>query len=497
MSRKITYDELYERFKNYGCTLLITQEEFDKLEGRKTHIPLKIKCQCGHEELKQYCHLDSYGSGILCNECVNKNVSIKNKENSVKNGQSTGNSIEDDATEFLIHKLNNKFFIKRTNDGCQADMILKPKEVKDNLWLKIQIKSKIKPSHVYSFHIDKKDYTDCVMVFICLSNSQIWILPYNVVQEKTGISIGKQTSKYDIYQVTTDFELYNKITDCYNNTQLFIEEECMKPISESHIKEYNYRLRREEKLNFIQFTQPTKQNMVYDFLINETKHQEKVTYNCNHTTGHRFTVARGTFKQYYKLGDCDYYWAWIPDSSIFYVFPEQKLFDYDLISTEEKLGHPQTYLYPYLTQEQLYKKKIKSSWTHDYRFDLDNLNKEKLLQLLGLSDTKQEPMKFTLNQSTVRKCTDCSNNVPITSTRCETCTEILKLSFIKTEPTPVPKEKPEKVILKKSIDTTTTPRTEEFNLREPKKEISSNNIFSNEWNLFDKAFNKKFRSKRK
>ena len=83
-------------------------------------------------------------------------------------------------------------------------------------------------------------------------------------------------------------------------------------------------------------------------------------------------------RQYYQVGDNDFYWLWIKDSTIFYVVPELILFDQKCIvaKNETKEGYKMMCLYPHRKVESKY------NFLDEYKFDLDNLNQEKIQKLL-------------------------------------------------------------------------------------------------------------------
>jgi hypothetical protein len=666
MSKKITYEEVFNLVESKGCHLLTQNTDYNNFKDFDSKQIIKFETICKHDISETtYSNFKCKSTGYKCKKC--------SKSDQQTLDIFTIKQIENDGFKIIESCIKNDFNVVKTNEGCLADFIIKPISITTNNWLRIQLKSKHAPSHgIYSFNIGTTDYTNCIMAFVCVTTKKMWIMPYEKIKHLSSVSIGLETSKYNKYLVN-DISIIKVLTEYYNTIPLYTKEDCLIPISLSCQLEHKYRLIREKQLNFIQFTNPELENMVYDFVIGNTTHQEKVISEDSRDTKycfnlilerHYYTLNNVRQRRCYKFGECDFYWIWCKDTSIFYVIPEQIMFNNGKITLNDTKGNTQTCIFPHYTKQELEEKNIKSKWTFDYRFDLDNLDKDRLLEILDIDYSKtiaplpqleiptqstktcidcpaiissneyrcedcnnlkpksipkekntcedcdkeirsgstrclechlaqstkvytcidcpniiskdaerckecsrinsrkverpdletlkkeletsnysamgrkygvsgnairkwfpntntteeskqeskeetieeptqepkvvkQEPMKFTLNQSTVHKCKDCTNNIEGTSTRCETCLEILKLSFIKTEPTPVPKEEPEKVMLKKSIDITTT-RTEEFNQREPKKvEVSSNNIFSSEWNLFDTAFNKRIRSKRK
>lgn len=378
----ILYNDVYEGLQSKGCTLLVTLEDFNKISN-KTHTKLRVLSSCGHESSVQYCHFTNYGSGIYCKTCSAKKGGEKLKKIAVTNGMSTGHVIEEKAKQVLINKIKTNFLIKNVNDG----LLVKPKDVGCDKWLKIQMKSVQKPAHIYSFHIKHINYENCLMALLCLSNEFVWLMPYSTVKDKRSISIGLTNSKYNKYLATSDEDTCNIVFHYYSTTFLFPINECMIPIARSHQLEYKYRLKRENTIDFIVFQQPQFEHMEYDFMIASTKHQEKIATELKQSSGIMLKLSRsnGSKKhKWYQLGECDFYWVWCKDTAVFYVFPENILLQHGLLSMEERKGQPSLCLYPHRSRQALESKNIKSTWTCDYKFYLENLDKEGLLLLLNI-----------------------------------------------------------------------------------------------------------------
>jgi hypothetical protein len=120
----------------------------------------------------------------------------------------------------------------------------------------------------------------------------------------------------------------------------------MLPNTKESRKEFKYRLRREEKLKFIKFKQSIIDGTVYDFKINKFLHQETICtkYNKKNKYYYLGNLSRNNHREKfnYKLGDNDFYWFWIPDSTIFYVIPELILYQNGFISKNyntDQLNH--------------------------------------------------------------------------------------------------------------------------------------------------------------
>lgn len=67
----------------------------------------------------------------------------------------------------------------KTNEGCLADMVVKPKDSHENKWLKLQLKCVSQASSgIYSFRITN-DYTGCLIVLMCVKDNKLWLMKYD------------------------------------------------------------------------------------------------------------------------------------------------------------------------------------------------------------------------------------------------------------------------------------------------------------------------------
>ena len=133
---------------------------------------------------------------------------------------------------------------------------------------------------------------------------------------------------------------------------------------------------REEKVDFISFIYPDFEGTVCDFKIGDKKVQEKVGFICkNNPNSFGFSLNKSDGKKYncsYKLGDNDFYWLHCKNTTRFYVIPETILIEKGFIGDNCK-----EHLYISPTN-------INTKWTDEYLFNYDNIDKERLLELLEL-----------------------------------------------------------------------------------------------------------------
>lgn len=375
----MNYTDFKAKFTEYKCELLTSEEDFMKLKKKKDSF-YKTKVDyiatCNHNTNGYLNNILYKNIGLLCKNCsrvqtTEKQIKIVEKDKLYCARQEyTGYS-------YLETVLSDKFDVQKTFEGCLADFIIKPKKIEDNKWLMIQLKTTAKLSHgIYSFKTSYKNYDICALILLSIEDKKIWLLDGSFSKNLCNISIGATNSKYNKYAVN-ETNIFDKITEFYNNKELFIKEECLKPISLACQQEQKYRRFREDKLDFLQYEYPVIEGTVYDFTINGYKIQEKVC--CNYirkdrknsisiivnlckNNGMKNKVRQ---KQSYKKGDNDYYWLWIKDSNIFYIIPESILIEKGKIDSKSKLLSLNN----------------KDEWYNDYKYDLDDLdtNKIKLL----------------------------------------------------------------------------------------------------------------------
>jgi hypothetical protein len=294
--------------------------------------------------------------------------------------------IEAECIQYLKNILSEKFDFVRLFDGCKADIAIKPKyaELNSDEWLGIQIKStqkKVKnnTSEGYKFDL-RKDYENFIIICICLQDNSSWVFENSLVKHiKSGLTISNN-SKYNKYKTN------NNITDIlesyYNNSVI---QKCTlsildTPESKNTQTEYEYRKKREEKINFLNFTNNEMEGLVYDFKIGDKKIQEKVgghPHKNLNTYHFSFSKMNGRIKgkkkrQTYEIGDCDFYWLNCKNSSKFYVIPENILIEKGYIGNLDKKIKSIT----------ISKTNKKTFWTEDYFFDYENLDKNKLCKIL-------------------------------------------------------------------------------------------------------------------
>lgn len=369
------YEKLKNKFSEKQCTLLSTKEEL----VQNTKIPkVKFISSCGHENTVFVNVFISRNTGVICKDCIAKRR---------KNDYPDLIKREIDFTNKLQDLISNSFTSKITNEGCKSDLIIKPLDVQEDSWLRIQIKTTENVyDKSYGFHIRSK-YNDHIVICHCIDENKYWIIPFNelkLTNNKLNLCVSKKSKYYKYY---TDCEkVIDVLMRYYKETKLYNEDFCMIAESKDAKKEQKYRTKIYENLSFLKIDKPNYTNMVYDLMINDKKVQEKVLHLQNNKIGYSGLLYKRFGKnktQNYNYQDNDFYWLHIPDTDFFYVIPQFELLYRDILSFYEVAGRKSLYVH---TKPNDYK----HSWANEYLFNYKSISKERLLNLLETDYTEIE-----------------------------------------------------------------------------------------------------------
>ena len=378
------YENVIEEFNKRGCKLLTTKEEHNELTKEK-HYRLNYIASCGHNHIVFFNVFKSRNTGVICPACKNKKNGDDKKEQINTGALSKIHTLEQEfnCISKIQELVQHEFEIIKAFDGCMVDIIFRPKSVTLNNWVGIQVKTTKVRHLTYSFHINNT-YKDCLILLYCCEDENMWLIPENVIQNQCKISIGFNKSKYNIYKVNYD-NLVNKLNELYYTTTQFPFDIINTPINIYQQREQLFRKMREEKIDFIDFHYDNMEGTVYDFKINNLKIQEKVTKR-NKENRYIFCMSKnnGTRNKnstiiQYDVGDNDFYWLNCEDCSYFFVIPEKILMDKRLIGNN---GINKTTLFKITVKEKLHKN---SNTLQPYLFDYENIDKERLLEVLNLN----------------------------------------------------------------------------------------------------------------
>lgn len=378
------YENILKEFNNRNCKLLTTKEEHNEILKSVKNKPYKLNyiASCGHNHNVFYNVFKSRNTGIICPSCKNKKIGEDKKEQIKNNEISKTYTIEQ---EYIFIKkiselLQNDFDMIKAFDGCNVDIIFKPKNIVHDNWVGIQIKTTNVRHSTYSFHINNH-YKDCILLFYCCEDENMWLIPENIIGNQKKVSIGYNKSKYNIYKVYKD-NITNKLNDLYINSNKFEFEKLNKPICIYQQREKEFRKYREEKINFLNFENHDMEGNVYDFKISNFKVQEKVTKindnKCCFQLCKNNGLINGSQNQIqYDIGDNDFYWLNCDNKKTFFVVPESILINKGIIGNN---GEKRTKTLKIIVKETLNKN---IEFLQPYMFDYENIDKDRLLNIFN------------------------------------------------------------------------------------------------------------------
>jgi hypothetical protein len=338
-----TFNDIKNIFLGKKCKLLTSENEFNILKetnnlNSNTKFLFNPKC-CNIEKIMRiHCFVKQPRSDI-CKECQNKLSKLKSDNNC--------NIIEYDSYKYFTSLLNN-FDIVKTKEGCRFDLAIKDKNINEDKYLQIQLKSTVKKSNdkSYSFSLNNNTYQNGIICLICSNDNKIWILDGAINKNNKKISIGNNSTKYSKYEVNKD-NINNSLLKFYNDKEKFSKEICLTPINIYQQREQKYMKLREDKMKYLQITYPEIEGQCYDLIINGYKVQDKVigkrsdrknSYIISLYRNNGRTNCKRNYRCYNK-GDNDFYWFWYDDSSLFYVVKEEDLIKLKCVQEDNDLDN--------------------------------------------------------------------------------------------------------------------------------------------------------------
>lgn len=384
------YENVVEEFNKKGCKLLVTKEEYNNIISiTRKNYRLKYIAYCGHEHIVFYNVFKSRNTGVICPSCKNKEIGKKVKEQIQNNEINRIGKIEQEfkfIKEFQI-LLEKDFEIIKAFDGCNVDIIFKPKEVNDNKWVGIQVKTSKTIHLTYSFHINN-NYKNCLILLFSVDDQNMWIIPENVIGIQQKISIGYKKSKYNIYKINID-EVINKLHIFYINTTKFEFDILNTPTNIYQQREQEFKNFRQETIKFIDFEYDDMEGTVYDFKINGYKIQDKTAKLCEKQKRCAFCLCKNKGKieskrnqVQYDINDNNFYWLNCDNKQHFFVIPEKILIEKGFIATNKEKNKIKIFLKITIKDELHYKHQWLTPFIFNYTSINETLNKTRLLILL-------------------------------------------------------------------------------------------------------------------
>jgi hypothetical protein len=385
------YENVFKEFIKRNCKLLVSKEQFQEITANtKKNYKLNYTASCGHNHTVFYNVFKSRNTGIVCPGCKSKEIG-KNIKEKMKNGErSKIYSIEQEFTFIKDFQkiVESNFDIIKAFDGCNSDIIYKPKIIKEDKWVGIQVKTTNQIHLTYSFHINNI-YKNCLILLFCNEDKNMWLIPENIIGNQKKLSIGYNKSKYNIYKVDEN-TVSDKLNELYYNTTQFEFDILNKPTNYFQHREQEFKKFRQERINFIQFNYDEMEGTVYDFKVNDFKIQEKVSKLYDEKNKYIFYLCKNNGildgkrnPIQYDIGDNDFYWLNSENKIYFFVIPEKILIEKGFIGN--KLENKNKQFLKFVVKDDLH---YKSNWLKPYMFNYETINEEenkiRLLHLFNL-----------------------------------------------------------------------------------------------------------------
>lgn len=287
--------EVDQYFASQGCRLI------ERLPTSK----VRYIAQCGHEHTTSLSTFKS-GSSRKCKQCTIQDM---------KDGDWDYHKQEGESLQTITNLVESKLEVKRTNEGCLADFLIRPIGVNTDEWAQVQLKTTGKILHgSYRFGL-KRRYPNCIIICHCVSENRFWVFrDYEVPEKGLGIS---NNGKYAHNEVLLN-NLVDILIELYNTVKHIDSVVALTPSSPYQFTEHQYRLKRENFFAHVNFEYPLYQHRRYDFIVHGKRYQEKVASSNGGPSAFHFHSE-------YTLGENDYYFVHIPDSDYFYCIPESEL----------------------------------------------------------------------------------------------------------------------------------------------------------------------------
>ena len=369
----MSYQRIIEEFNKRNCKLLTTNIEYNELIKNKKSNNYKLNyiASCGHIHNVFFNVFKSRNTGIICPNC--KTIENKNIQKNIIINEKRSKIYKIEQEYLFINKfcesLKPNFEIIKAFDGCNVDIIFKPKTINDDKWVGIQVKTTKNINLTYSFHINNL-YKNCLILLYCCEDEKMWLIPENIIQKQQKLSIGYNKSKYNIYNIDKQF-IVEKLIYYYNITSKYSFNILNTPICIYQQREQDFINFRKEKIYFLNFINNNMEGTVYDFKIQDLKFQEKIA-QISKENRYKFFISKnnGKKKIQYDIGDNDFYWLNCADKKTFFVIPEKVLINKGFIGNKNK--------YTVINITVKDKLNNKSSWLEPYMFSYENINETKL-----------------------------------------------------------------------------------------------------------------------
>ncbi len=432
INNKYTYEQIITHAHKYNCEILDTKEYVEKF---KSLTKISIKSSCGHISMESINNFIKKKIGIYCSDCMGmiknsktqvkcfnpkcnelfvpdeksflfcckfcsysreqsthtkKLIAKKIKQKIIESKQTYDRNIYSNGNLYLDSLIGNTFNFEITNRCCPYNHIIKPKNVNytnDKIWMPIEIKYSNSSDDLYYYFTMRKIYNDMIILCVSLEDNKIWIFAPNSLEYVSKLKINKSSpNKFDIYNVDLTNQI-NIITILekyyfdYKNILVGKNDNLEYKISDSnpHIKtEYEFKKKRINFVNFLNFENPISNFEPYNFKINGFKIQECVSFVNSKTQNQIVSIHKKVngFSVPFDYQDNDFYWIHERLFNSFYLIPSQILYLNEYLNSEITKGKTTLNI------------DTNQSWLFEYVFCYDTIeqeeNKQKLLNIFNL-----------------------------------------------------------------------------------------------------------------
>jgi hypothetical protein len=343
----VDYAVIKNTYESQGCKLLTTEEEY---MAARNDVQLKgvwfdIISICGHPEKSLYYSFTESNTCLYCKTCTHDRAkNLLSDMSRTPYGNSTSLMTQKRAIDSVKEMCSDMFEIVKTKDGCDSDILVRPKGVVNDSWLKVKLKSTVFGDDDIKFRIPK--IHDSVYLMISVTSKDMWIFTPDELLVRTYYMQTKR-GVYEDHFVACSYNLKDRLSALYTIStynHAFIEANM--PISPAMQLEYNYIIKREKTLDFLPFERNDVTGAVYNFKIGDTKFQENTFSRQMGKTSMTASMSKNArrvngqaSRQPYEVGDNDFYWLnKNDDTQEFYVIPESELEKRTYLKTSSESG---------------------------------------------------------------------------------------------------------------------------------------------------------------
>lgn len=367
-----------ELFTKAGCEILSSYEN-------NIFKNITYKAVCGHtstEIMNDIPFKDK--KKINCKTCRDKKAAIDRNKRVNEDGQLNVLIVENESLKWIRELIEDKFEMIITDEGCRADFIIKPKEVEEDVWAPVQLKSAGAQKNTGSYgYALNNDYSGMIMIFTAKMNNHIWLIDYEDIKSIYSIHLSsRQNTQYFKNKINPNY-LSNELYDKYFEDKYvkYNKETMMKRTFNSALVEDKYIALRLQHITFLNFEKVQNYSST-DFIVNGLKVQEKLAFKHHNQYIVRLHKAYGkTNKIPYNKGDNDIYWFHLNDWRLFIIIPESILITHGHITDGDNIGNEYISIYPKLYNTV----SKKNEWIEEYIFDYENIDIEKIKHMFTIN----------------------------------------------------------------------------------------------------------------